>query len=99
MDLRRNCDLEIITTSELKHSYQFKKRNYLLPSLKAINFPLKASLNSKDFNKFLKKQPETLIAAEKSKFGLTFLGNSSRCTNNFGQRQNKLYDILYSQQR
>lgn len=97
-DLDKNCDLEIITTSELKMGY-YKKRNYLLPSLKAINFPLKASLSFNDPSRFIKKVPDTLIAVEKSKCGLTFLGNSNKYTNCFGQKQNKLYEILYSHQQ
>ena len=94
-DLDKNCDLEIITTSELKQ--QLKKRNYLLPSLKALNFPLKASLNFNNLNMFIKKTPDTLVAVEKSKSALTFLGNPNRMPHGFGKRQNKLYDILYSQ--
>ena len=98
-DLDKNCDLEIITTSELKQFGYYKKRNYLLPSLKAINFPLKASLSFRDPSRFIKKAPDTLIAVEKSKCGLTFLGNSNKYNNSFGQKQNKLYEILYSQQQ
>ena len=98
-DLGNNCDLEIITTSELKQSDCYKKRNYLLPSLKAINFPLKASLSFNDPIRFVKKAPDTLIAVERSKCGLTFIGNSNKYTNSFGQKQNKLYEILYSHQQ
>jgi hypothetical protein len=98
-DLGNNCDLEIITTSELKQSDYYKKRNYLLPSLKAINFPLKASLSFNDPIRFVKKAPDTLIAVERSKCGLTFLGNSNKYTNSFGQKQNQLHEILYSHQQ
>jgi hypothetical protein len=78
-DLDKNCDLEIVTTSELKQ--QSKKRNYLVPSLKAINFPLKASINFKSPNRFVNKSSTN---------------NANRRTDNsFGQKQNKLYDILY----
>ncbi|CAF0726541.1 unnamed protein product [Brachionus calyciflorus] len=93
-------DLEIVMTSELK-SNQIE-RNYLLPSLKASLFPLKASLMNTE------NEPENLenelIAVEQSKFALTFLANAKTMTNsnsflemNFNKRQNvKLSDILYS---
>ena len=101
-DLDKNCDLEIITTSEIR-SGQYKKKNYLLPSLKALNFPLKASLefnmasSQQKQSQIKNKVPDTLIAVEKSKCGLTFLGTPSKFTNSFGQRQNKLNDILFTQ--
>jgi len=86
-------ELEIITTSELRS--QRIKPNYLMPSLKASYFPLKASLDS---NLLISSLPNKqahnsnlLIAVEKSKYALTFLGNS----NSTNQKQQKLSNILY----
>ena len=40
-----DSELEIVTTSELKAGSAIQ-RNYLLPSIKASYFPLKASINA-----------------------------------------------------
>jgi hypothetical protein len=89
-------ELEIITTSELKS--QRIKPNYLIPSLKASYFPLKASLDTHFLNSSLSdKQANNsnlLIAVEKSKCALTFLGNSYNCLK-ANPKQQKLSDILY----
>jgi hypothetical protein len=81
-DLDADCELEIVTTSELRAN-PFE-RNYLLPSLKASYFPLKASLESEQIN-----LSENLIVSEKSKFGVTLLGSGYKRTNR------SLSDILY----
>lgn len=77
-------DYEIVTTSELKQANE--RRNYLMPSLKASYFPLKASLTK--LNEISKR---SLIAVEKTKNAITFLGNGTNV-----QKQLKLNDILFS---
>jgi hypothetical protein len=77
-------DIEIVTTSEVKQA--FTRRNYLLPSLKASYFPLKASIH--EVNQLNNR---SLIAVEKTKNALTFLGNGIS-----GQKQLKLNDILFN---
>ena len=75
------CDLEIVMTSERN-----AQRNYILPSLKAVYFPLKASLAQSDRQQQQQQhQPIAAtsmsttpngarIAIEKSSKALTFLG-------------------------
>lgn len=92
-DIANLDDIEIITTSELK-SNLYKNINYLLPSLKASYFPLKASLDYFDINK-VNATPEELIAVEKSKCALTFLGTPSKISGGIGQKRVKLADILF----
>jgi hypothetical protein len=81
-DLNAECELEIVTTSELRADAS--NRNYLLPSLRASYFPLKASLELEQVN-----LSENVVVSEKSKFGLTLLG--SGCKNS----HRSLSDILY----
>lgn len=77
-DLEKQCDLEIVTTSELK-SNMYGRRNYVPPSLKASYFPLKAS---RDYSCVLDNQMMTmtiksneLIGSEKSTGALTVMGS------------------------
>ena len=85
-------DLEIVTTSEIRD--QLTQPNYLLPSLKASYFPLKASLEISNLKPT--KNSNNLIIVEKSKYALTFLGNSIGLSNSVGSRNRpKLSDILF----
>lgn len=88
-DLDKDCDLEIVMTSELK-SEEPNKRNYLLPSLKACYLPLKASLTAITLTT-PQANLEQSIVSEKSRHGLTFMGPSYSSA-----RNRKLSDILYS---
>lgn len=95
-------DLEIVMTSDLKSKHN--ERNYLLPSLKASYFPLKASLINLNIESDEQSDQNELIAVEQSKFGLAFLANAKTMTysDNFlasslNKRVNvKLSDILFS---
>jgi hypothetical protein len=91
-DRDNNYDLDIYTTSELRHM----RLNFLTPSLKASYFPLKASMDHSNIQ--VTRKSNSLIAIEKSKKALTFLGAPSSM--NFGggivlQSRPKLSDILY----
>lgn len=88
-DLDKDCDLEIVMTSELK-SEEPNKRNYLLPSLKACYLPLKASLTAITLTTPQANLEESIVS-EKSRHGLTFMGPSYSSA-----RNRKLSDILYS---
>lgn len=77
-------DIEIVTTSELKQLNV--TRNYLMPSLKASYFPLKASIHQINAS-----NNRSLIAVEKTKSALTFLGNGVAVG-----KQLKLNDILFN---
>jgi hypothetical protein len=86
-------DLEIVTTSELKATSKMT-RNYLFPSLKTNLFPLKASLNELNFT--TNNKCKNLIAVEKSKSALTFLGSPSSLMHGIDAKKRlKLSDILY----
>ncbi len=87
LDESDESDIEIITTSELKNKTYNNKRNYLLPSLKASYFPLKASVHNLN-----ESNNRSLIVAEKTKNALTFLGNGMSSVQN---KQLKLNDILF----
>jgi hypothetical protein len=87
VDESDESDIEIITTSELKNKTYNNKRNYLLPSLKASYFPLKASVHNLN-----ESNNRSLIVAEKTKNALTFLGNGMSSVQN---KQLKLNDILF----
>lgn len=97
-DLDSRCDLEIVTTSELKSGQSQIVRNFLLPSLKSTYFPLKASL---DYSCVLTENGRSdlkeLIGLEKSKGALTFMGpigSISKADSKFSKR-NSLKSILF----
>ena len=95
-------DLDIVMTSDLKSDIM--ERNYLLPSLKASYFPLKASLINHNIEPEQDIDQSELIAVEQSKFGLVFLSNARTMNDSenflatsFNKKKNvKLSDILYS---
>jgi hypothetical protein len=92
-----DTQLQIVTTSELKKNPH--KFNYLMPSLKATYFPLKASLQTPNYEN--QNETQKLVAVENTANALTFLGTPSSITTSFynaNERQNKrlqLADILY----
>lgn len=89
-DLERQCDLEIMTTSEIK-SNMYGSRNYLIPSLKASLFPLKATRDYSCVTIVDKTlSVNDLIAFEKSNGGLTFMGRSGSILSN-QQANNNTY--------
>jgi hypothetical protein len=97
-DLDSRCDLEIVTTSELKSGQSQLGRNFLLPSLKSTYFPLKASL---DYSCVLTEKGRSdlkeLIGLEKSKGALTFMGpigSISKADSKFSKRAS-LKSILF----
>lgn len=97
-DLDSRCDLEIVTTSELKSGQSQLGRTFLLPSLKSTYFPLKASL---DYSCVLTENGRSdlkeLIGLEKSKGALTFMGtigSISKADSKFSKRTS-LKSILF----
>ncbi len=54
-----DSELEIVTTSEVRAG-SASHRNYLLPSLKASYFPLKASIRADDLMKRLGQRKQAL---------------------------------------
>ena len=97
-DLDNRCDLEIVTTSELKSGQSQLGRNFLLTSLKSTYFPLKASL---DYSCVLTEKGRSdlkeLFGLEKSKGALTFMGpigSISKADSKFSKRAS-LKSILF----
>ena len=90
-DLEYDSDIEIFTTSELKNN----SKSFLLPGLKSGYFPLKASIRLLD-EIHEKKLFNNLIAVERSKRALTFLGTRADLSKGIeiGKRL-KLSDILF----
>jgi hypothetical protein len=102
-DLGQNCDLEIVTTSEVRANLYNHARNYVLPSLKASYFPLKASLDYSSVGLGTSgiggggggDSQASFIAMEKSKSALTLMGRAGSVLSDSKQRRVKLTDILF----
>jgi hypothetical protein len=85
-----DSEWEIWTTSEIRQNcYKLNEtRNYLLPPVKSLLFPLKASLDVAN------PGSDELVAIEKSKHAITFLGTPMPISDPIGQKRIKLADIL-----